>query len=106
MPTTSVGNSASFAILAKQVIVEINLTMPLAMEGLHDIFIPTYRPHRQPIPLISPEQRIGTPFISIDPSKIAAIVITERPTALPMCCRPMRRPTPSPDTWMNFCATK
>ncbi|MDE2592797.1 MAG: acetyl-CoA hydrolase/transferase family protein [Burkholderiales bacterium] len=78
VPTTSVGNSASFAILAKQVIIEINLTMPLAMEGLHDIFIPTYRPHRQPIPLISPEQRIGTPFISIDPSKIAAIVITEK----------------------------
>lgn len=78
LPTTSVGNSASFAILAKKVIVEINLKMPMQLEGLHDIFIPTYRPHRQPIPLISPEQRIGVPYIAIDPAKIAAIVITEK----------------------------
>ncbi|MDE2401657.1 MAG: acetyl-CoA hydrolase/transferase family protein [Burkholderiales bacterium] len=78
VPTTSVGNSASFAILAKKVIVEINLKMPTQLEGLHDIFIPTYRPHRQPIPLISPEQRIGVPYIAIDPSKIVAIVITEK----------------------------
>ena len=78
VPTTSVGNSASFAILAKKVIVEINLKMPTQLEGLHDIFIPTYRPYRQPIPLISPEQRIGVPHIAIDPAKIAAIVITEK----------------------------
>ena len=38
--TTSVGNSASFAILAKHVIVEINLAQPLELEGLHDIYIP------------------------------------------------------------------
>ena len=63
VPTTSVGNSASFAVLAKKIIVEINLTMPMGLEGLHDIYIPTYRPHRLPIPLISPEQRIGLPFI-------------------------------------------
>jgi succinyl-CoA:acetate CoA-transferase len=78
VPTTSVGNTASFAILAKKVIVEINLKMPEQLEGLHDIFIPTYRPYRQPIPLISPEQRIGLPHIAIDPAKIAAIVITEK----------------------------
>src|SRR5690606_20258553 len=78
VPTTSVGNSASFAILAKKVIVEINLKMPQALEGLHDIFIPTYRPNRQPIPLVSVDQRIGTPYIPIDPDKIAAIVITEQ----------------------------
>ncbi len=40
VPTTSVGNSASFAILADKVIVEINLAQPLALEGLHDIWIP------------------------------------------------------------------
>ncbi|MDE2203963.1 MAG: propionyl-CoA--succinate CoA transferase, partial [Burkholderiaceae bacterium] len=76
VPTTSVGNSASFAVLAKQVIVEINLNMPANLEGLHDIFFPVQRPYRQPIPLISAEQRIGLPYIPIDPRKIAAIVIT------------------------------
>ncbi|NKF22394.1 acetyl-CoA hydrolase/transferase family protein [Solimonas marina] len=78
VPTTSVGNSASFAILAEKIIVEINLKMPTALEGLHDIYIPTYRPHRLPIPLIAPEQRIGVPYIPVDPEKIAAIVITDK----------------------------
>jgi succinyl-CoA:acetate CoA-transferase len=78
VPTTSVGNSASFAVLAKKIIVEINLTMPEGLEGLHDIYIPTYRPHRLPIPLISPEQRIGLPFIPVDPEKIVAIVVTQK----------------------------
>src|SRR5215469_5024437 len=40
VPTTSVGNTASFAVLAEQVIVEINLAQPAALEGLHDIWIP------------------------------------------------------------------
>ncbi|PXB77060.1 propionyl-CoA--succinate CoA transferase, partial [Pseudomonas aeruginosa] len=51
VPTTSVGNSASFAIFAKQVIVEINLAHSTNLEGLHDIYIPSYRPTRTPIPL-------------------------------------------------------
>ena len=78
IPTTSVGNSASFAILAEKVIVEINLTQSHNLEGLHDIFIPTRRPVRMPIPIVSPESRVGMPFIPIDPEKIAAIVISEK----------------------------
>ena len=78
IPTTSVGNSASFAILAEKVIVEINLTQSLELEGLHDIFIPKHRPHREPIPLISVSDRVGTTSISIPPEKIVAIVITEK----------------------------
>ena len=50
----------------------------IELEGLHDIYIPTYRPHRLPIPLIAPEQRIGLPYIPVDPEKIVAIVITEK----------------------------
>ncbi len=78
VPTTSVGNSASFAILAKKVIVEINLSQPLALEGLHDIYIPTKRPTRHPIPVEACDSRIGTPSIPIDPDKIAAIVVTQK----------------------------
>ncbi|WP_373379944.1 acetyl-CoA hydrolase/transferase family protein [Cupriavidus nantongensis] len=78
IPSTSVGNSASFAMLARKVIVEINLNMPLELEGLHDIYFPVQRPYRQPIPLIAPAQRIGLPYIPIDPEKIAAIVITAK----------------------------
>ncbi|CAN0626296.1 Succinyl-CoA:coenzyme A transferase [Burkholderia multivorans] len=77
VPTTSVGNSASFVSMAKQVIIEINLNMPAALEGLHDVYLPVDRPYRQPIPLIAAEQRIGLPFIPVDPEKIAAIVFTQ-----------------------------
>ena len=77
VPTTSVGNSASYAILARQVIVEINQRMPLELEGLHDIYIPSQRPHRQPIGLTAVDQRIGQTAIAIDPEKIAAIVFTD-----------------------------
>lgn len=77
VPTTSVGNSASFAILAPKVIVEINLSQPEALEGLHDIYIPTRRPTREAIPVVAPESRIGAPFIPIPPEKIAAIVATQ-----------------------------
>ncbi|QWW71622.1 acetyl-CoA hydrolase/transferase family protein [Rhizobium sp. WYJ-E13] len=77
VPTTSVGNSASFAILAPKVIVEINLLQPEALEGLHDIYIPTKRPTREAIPVVAPDSRIGSPFIPIPPEKIAAIVVTQ-----------------------------
>ena len=78
VPTTSVGNSASFAKMAKTIIIELNLNMPGGLEGLHDIAFPVQRPYRQPIPLIAVEQRIGLPYIPVDPSRIAAIVITQQ----------------------------
>ena len=78
IPTSSIGNSASFAILADKVIVEINMTQSLELEGLHDIFIPKHRPHREPVPLMYPSDRIGTTAIEIPPEKIVAIVITDK----------------------------
>ena len=55
-------------------IVEINTNLSPAFEGLHDIYIPTYRPTRQAIPLTQVDERIGTHAINIDPSKIVGIV--------------------------------
>ncbi|MBA1241631.1 acetyl-CoA hydrolase/transferase family protein [Pseudomonas japonica] len=79
VPSTSVGNSASFAILANKVIVEINLSQPASLEGLHDIYIPTYRPTRTPIPVVACDSRIGSTAIPIDPAKIVGIVISNQP---------------------------
>ena len=78
IPTTSIGNSATFAILAEKIIVELNLTQPTALEGIHDVYIPTRRPHRTPIPVMSPDARVGVPYIPIDPSRIKAIVVTHK----------------------------
>lgn len=77
IPTTSVGNSASFAVFAKQVIVEINTALSPAFEGLHDIYIPTYRPTRTPVPLVDVRDRIGTKGIQIPPEKIVGIVFND-----------------------------
>ncbi|UXN02752.1 acetyl-CoA hydrolase/transferase family protein [Bartonella sp. HY406] len=79
IPTTSVGNSASFVEQAKKVIVEINMTCNPALEGLHDIYIPQLIPGRTQIPIVKPEDRIGTNYIKVDPAKIAAIVISNLP---------------------------
>lgn len=79
VPTMAVGNSASFVQQARTVIIEINLSAPTALEGLHDIYIPAGQPGRLPIPLTSPEQRIGSSAIAVDPARVAAIVITDSP---------------------------
>lgn len=78
VPTTSVGNSASFAIFAERVIVEINLAHNPNLEGLHDIYIPTYRPTRTPIPLTRVDDRIGATAIPIPAEKIVAIVVNDQ----------------------------
>lgn len=79
IPTTSIGNSASFAMLADKVIVEVNVHCNLDFEGLHDVYVPADRPHREPIPVLACETRIGASAIAIPKEKIAAIVITDLP---------------------------
>jgi len=76
IPSTSVGVSPTFIDRAKSIIVEINNSQPLELEGIHDIYQPQDPPNRYPIPLIKPGDRIGTSYIPTDPKKIQAIVIT------------------------------
>jgi len=77
IPSTSVGASPTFVDRAKSIIVEINNSQPLELEGIHDIYQPQDPPNRYPIPLTKPGDRIGTPYIPTDPKKIRAIVITD-----------------------------
>jgi succinyl-CoA:acetate CoA-transferase len=77
VPSTSVGNSASFAVLAKKIIIEINLSQPAELEGLHDIYFPGRRPSRVPIPVVACDSRVGFSYVPIDPDKIVAIVVTD-----------------------------
>ncbi len=78
VPSSSVGNSANFVAEAKHIIIELNMLMSADFEGLHDIYLPTGRP-RDPIPLRSSSDRIGTPYIPADPKKIIGIVISHEP---------------------------
>ncbi len=79
IPTTSVGNSPTFVSQAKQVIVEVNVTQPLSLKGMHDIYEPLDPPHREPIPMKTAGDRIGTEYIPVDPAKIVAIVPCDKP---------------------------
>ena len=60
-------------------IVEINTSLSEAFEGLHDIYIPSYRPTRQPISLTKVDERIGTSAIQIDPAKLSGLYLTILP---------------------------
>lgn len=85
VPTTSLGNSASFVQSADIVIVEVNTSQPLELEGMHDVYIPLDPPHRQAIPLVKSDDRIGTPYIPCGFDKITYIV----PCDLPDAVRPL-----------------
>jgi len=44
---------------------------------MHDIYEPTDPPNRREIPIYSVSDRIGSPLISVSPSKIAGVVEVE-----------------------------
>ena len=79
IPTTSMGNSASFVQTADAVIVEINTTQPVELEGMHDVYVPLDPPNRLPIPIVKPQDKIGTPYIPCTPDKIKFIVPCDIP---------------------------
>ena len=74
IPTTSLGNAASYVQSADIVIVEINTTQPLELEGMHDVYIPLDPPNRLPIPIVKANDRVGTTYIPCTPDKIKFIV--------------------------------
>lgn len=74
IPTTSVGISPQAVSEADIVIVEINTTQSMALEGIHDIYMTEKPPFRKPIPITHAGDRIGTPYIVCDSKKIVAIV--------------------------------
>lgn len=75
IPTTSMGNTASYVQSADVVIVEVNTSQPLELEGMHDVYIPMDPPHRLPIPIVSVGDRIGTTYIPCGMDKIKYIVV-------------------------------
>ena len=74
IPSTSLGNAASYVQQADVVIVEVNTTQPLELEGMHDVYVPLDPPNRLPIPIVQADDRVGTPFIPCTPEKIKFIV--------------------------------
>lgn len=74
IPSTSVGIAPQALKLADAVIVEINTSQPKSLEGVHDIYMTENPPHRKPIPITHPGDRIGKPYMSVDFNKVVAVV--------------------------------
>jgi acetyl-CoA hydrolase len=77
--STSVGASPTFLSKAKKILIELNRYHPKELLGFHDIYELKNPPHRRPIPLVNPEDRIGTQRVWVDPKKIAGVVVSNRP---------------------------
>jgi succinyl-CoA:acetate CoA-transferase len=79
IPSTSIGNNKTWLDLAERVILEVNLRQDRRLEGLHDIPMGTdMPPHRQPLALTHPGDRIGSPYLACDPDKVVAVVLTDQ----------------------------
>ncbi len=83
VPSTSVGNNKTWLDLADKVILEVNRRQPEGLEGMHDIYYGTaLPPHRKPIPLLQPGDRIGEPYLRCDLDKVVAVVESDAPDRL------------------------
>ena len=79
IPSTAVGNNKTWLDLADKVILEVNTQVPEKMDGMHDIYYGTaVPPHRKPIPMTHPHERIGEPYLHVDPAKVVAVVHTQQ----------------------------
>jgi len=77
--TTSVGASPMFLQCAEKVIIEINRYHSPRLREMTDIVSIPPPPHRPPIPLHDPLEKIGWPYCGVDPRKVVAVVRNDEP---------------------------
>ncbi|POX40328.1 propionyl-CoA--succinate CoA transferase [Streptomyces sp. Ru73] len=77
IPSSSVGNNKTWIDRAEKVILEVNSWQSAGLEGMHDVYYGTaLPPHRKPVPVCAPGDRIGVPYLTCPPEKVAAVVET------------------------------
>ena len=77
--TAAGGIAPTICRLADQIIIELNAAHSKNAMGLHDVYEPLDPPYRREIPIFKPSDRIGQPYIQVDPKKIVGIVETNWP---------------------------
>src|SRR3954462_9317234 len=74
IPSSSVGNNKTWLDLAEKVILEVNTSQSADLDGMHDIYYGTaLPPHRVPIAITEPGDRIGRPHYLCPPEKVLAV---------------------------------
>jgi succinate CoA transferase len=76
--TSGVGAAPTFARCGGKILLELNRRHPAALLGLHDIYELGEAPFRHEIPLYAASDRIGSPWLELDPAKIEGVVLTDR----------------------------
>lgn len=79
VPTCGVGIMPTALRLADRIIVELNDKHPKEIYGMHDLAEPLDPPARKELPVYKPSDRIGLPYIQVDPAKIVGVVRTSEP---------------------------
>jgi acyl-CoA hydrolase len=77
--TSAVGIAPTLAHLADYIIIERNTYHPKALSGIHDIYENANPPFSKEIPVYRISDRIGLPYIQVNPEKIIGIVETNLP---------------------------
>ena len=77
--TAAGGISPTACRLADKIIVELNSAHSKNMMGLHDVYELQSPPNRREIPIYKPSDRIGQPYVQVDPKKIIGVVETNWP---------------------------
>ena len=75
--TSAIGNGPTLLQQAEKAILELNRHHPRRIGEFSDIRVIPLPPHRVPIPINHPLDRIGHPYATVDPGKIVAIVETD-----------------------------
>lgn len=81
--TSAIGNGPTLLQQAEKVILELNRHHPRRVGEFSDILMIPLPPHREPIPIRHPLDRVGQKYATVDPGKIVAIVETDELSSNP-----------------------
>ena len=77
--TAAGGISPTIARLADRILIELNAFHSKNLIGIHDLYELERPPYRRPVPIENADDRIGLPYIQVEPSKIKGIVEVNLP---------------------------
>ncbi|WP_203568127.1 acetyl-CoA hydrolase/transferase family protein [Aestuariimicrobium ganziense] len=79
VPSSSVGLNRTYLAKAEKIVLEVNSWQSEDLLGMHDVYydIAVLPPHRKPIPLTKPSDRIGQTTLKVDLDKVVAVVETD-----------------------------
>ena len=72
--TAAGGIAPTVARMAKKIIIELNAFHTKSAMQLHDVYELQDPPYRQAIPIVNVADRVGKPYVQIDPAKIVGVV--------------------------------